>query len=94
MVTVQNLTEFVGNGLINILFGDVIITGIVGTLLLLTLLIRNGVSIDASIVIVLAWLFVAGFGYIFPEAFTLMVWFVIGILAFLIFGELLRRGSA
>ena len=84
------LSTVVSEGLIGIVFGDVIMAGIVLMVLFMVAAWMINVPMDAAIAIILPLFFAFGAYSLLPMELTIIIWVAIGFVMFLIYQALWR----
>jgi len=91
MTGLSELANFIGNGIVNLIFGNVLLAGIFIMIFMMVLFWKFGVSRDGAVVVIVPlFLLLAGYQFL-PQAISIIVWFMIGIMMFLIFVKLFER---
>lgn len=90
MTSFGELAAFIGNGVANVIVGDPIITGILCLVLVLVVIWSVGIGKDGALVIVVPLILLFASQSFFPAGTTVIVWMILGIIAFLIFMRIIE----
>lgn len=91
MTSLSELANLIGNGVVNLIFGNVLLTGIFIMIFMMTIFWKFGVSRDGAVVVIVPlFLLLAGYQFL-PQAMGLIVWLMIGIMMFMIFVKIFER---
>lgn len=91
MTTVADLFNFIGNGMVNLIFGNPLLTAIFVFMFMAIGFWKVGVSKDGVIVVFVPLVVLFGTNSFFPQATVIVTYMIIGIMMFLIFMKILEK---
>lgn len=91
MTGLAEIAGLIGNGVVNLIFGNVVLAGIFVMMFVMIMMWRFGVSRDGAVVVIVPLFLLLAGNQLLPEAMGIIVWFMIGIMMFLIFMKLFER---
>jgi hypothetical protein len=90
MTSFGELAAFIGYGITNIIIGDPIVTAILCVVLMIVVLWSVGIGKEGALIIVVPLILLFASQSFFPEGTTIIVWMILGIIAFMIFMKIIE----